>query len=138
MLLSRANIAYANGLNFSKMAISYLDKVKSISEEFVFSIKEEYGWFLFATGNFEEGELVYLELLNECKNLKDYARLNYVRIGSLASRARIFDSVNLGLEVLVKLGVTIPKSEEERGSLFFSEFGKILEYMQFIMRQVLS
>ena len=130
MLLSRANIAYANGLNFSKMAISYLDKVKSISEEFVFSIKEEYGWFLFATGNFEEGELVYLELLNECKNLKDYARLNYVRIGSLASRARIFDSVNLGLEVLVKLGVTIPKSEEERGSLFFSEFGKILEYMQ--------
>ena len=129
ILLSKANIAYDNGLNFAKLALSYLDKIQTVPENLRFSIQEEYGWFLFATGNFEEGEKVYLSLIENCHDLKDYARLNNVRIGSLASRARIFDSVNLGLEVLRKLGVQIPESDEEKTNLFISEFGKILEYI---------
>lgn len=130
MLLSKANIAYATGLSFGNIIISYLEKVNSLPEDFIFSIYEHYGWLLFATGNFEEGEKIYLKLIDQCKDLKDYSRLNNVRIGSLASRARIFDSVNLGLEVLRKLGVIIPNSEEERGAMFFSEFGKILNYLE--------
>ncbi|MBK8393941.1 MAG: AAA family ATPase [Leptospiraceae bacterium] len=130
MLLAKKNIAYENGLNFAKITISYLGKIKTVSKDLVFSIYEEYGWFLFATGNFDEGEKVYIDLLKDCNNLKDYARINNIRIGSLASRARIFDSVNLGLEVLEKLGVSIPESEEERGGLFFSEYGRILKYLE--------
>jgi predicted ATPase/signal transduction histidine kinase/tRNA A-37 threonylcarbamoyl transferase component Bud32 len=130
MILAKSNIAYEYGLNFARITISYLNQIHNAPDRLIFSIYEEYGWFLFATGNLEEGEKVYLDLIANCKDLKDYARLNIVRIGSLASQARIFDSVNLGLEVIRKLGVQIPESEEERGSLFFAEFGKIIKYLE--------
>lgn len=128
--IARKHVAYDLGLSLAKTAVAHFDRLKTYDENLKFSIMEEYGWLLYATGNFDDGEKVYLELINNCQDLKAFARLNIVRIGSLASRSRIFDSVNLGLEVINKLGVFIPTSEEERGALFMTEYGKILNYLE--------
>ncbi|MCB1177009.1 MAG: GAF domain-containing protein, partial [Leptospiraceae bacterium] len=128
--LSKSNIAYQNGLEYSNIALNYLEKLQTKPKELEFSLKESHGWFLYILGKFDEGEKVYKELLKSCDDRIIFTRLNVFRIGQFGGQARIFDSVNLRLEVLEKLDVLIPTTEEDRGALFLTEYQKILAYLE--------
>ena len=69
MLLSKANIAYATGLSFGNIIISYLEKVNSLPEDIIFPYTNTTAGYM-PQVNLKRGEKIYLKLIDQCKDLK--------------------------------------------------------------------